>query len=276
MAAEIVRVALRFGGVSTLRRLGKLLELEGVAEPLLGKLREDSRRRPLKYLGCRLRRSGGRWIGDGGSLSTMSPEPRYHEDGDLFRAALSFTQAETGFSARLVEKDYYCSLLLEDLVAITSPPWAFKGGTCLSKVRGDFYRMSEDMDFAFSVPLDASRSHRSKMIVPMKDHLAKLATRLACFHVVEALRGYNNSTQYIGGLSYNSVLTGKDESIKVEFSIREPILEPVEHLPGARALGRSFPRGGGARARGSSRLVTPRDLRRKASGGPDSTGTRHP
>ena len=110
----------------------------------------------------------------------------------------------------------------------------FKGGTCLSKVHSDFYRMSEDLDFAFSVPLDASRSQRSKMIVPMKEHLAKLARRLACFNVVEALRGYNNSTQYIGSLSYKSVVTGQDESIKVEFSIREPILEPVEPLTSPR------------------------------------------
>jgi hypothetical protein len=58
----------------------------------------------------------------------------YHEDGDLFREALSYTQSETGFSARLVEKDYYCSLLLEDMAAVTRPPWVFKGGTCLSKV----------------------------------------------------------------------------------------------------------------------------------------------
>ena len=166
----------------------------------------------------------------------MSREPRnYHEDADLFREALSYTHSETGFSERLVEKDYYCSLLLEDLLAITTPEWVFKGGTCLSKVHSDFYRMSEDLDFAFSVPLDASRSQRSKMIVPMKEHLAKLARRLACFNVVEALRGYNNSTQYIGGLSYKSVVTGQDESIKVEFSIREPILEPVKPLP-ARTL----------------------------------------
>ena len=83
----------------------------------------------------------------------MSRESRnYHEDIDLFRAALSYTQSETGFSARLVEKDYYSSLVLEDLVAITSPQWAFKGGTCLSKVHSDFYRMSEDLDFALFGP----------------------------------------------------------------------------------------------------------------------------
>jgi predicted nucleotidyltransferase component of viral defense system len=166
----------------------------------------------------------------------MSRELRpYHEDGTLFREALNFTQSETGFSARLVEKDYYCSLLLEDLLAITAPEWVFKGGTCLSKVHSDFYRMSEDLDFAFSVALDASRSHRSAMIVATKEHLAKLARRLSCFHVVESLRGYNNSTQYIGGLCYQSLVTGQNESIKVEFSIREPVLEPVEHLP-ARTL----------------------------------------
>jgi predicted transcriptional regulator of viral defense system len=38
VAAEIVRVALRYGNLSTLRRLGKLLEREGVADSLLRKL----------------------------------------------------------------------------------------------------------------------------------------------------------------------------------------------------------------------------------------------
>ena len=38
VATEIVRVALRYGNVSTLRRLGKLLEFEGVTGSLLRKL----------------------------------------------------------------------------------------------------------------------------------------------------------------------------------------------------------------------------------------------
>jgi predicted transcriptional regulator of viral defense system len=37
-AKEIVRIALRYGNVSTLRRLGKLLETQGTAEPLLRRL----------------------------------------------------------------------------------------------------------------------------------------------------------------------------------------------------------------------------------------------
>jgi predicted nucleotidyltransferase component of viral defense system len=159
----------------------------------------------------------------------------YHGDAELFREALSFTQSETGFSTRLVEKDYYCSVLLDDLLAMTNPQWVFKGGTCLSKVHSGFYRMSEGLDFAFSVPVDVARSQRSKMIVPLKEHLAKQARRLACFRVVEPLRGFNNSTQYVGTLCYSSRVTGQDELIKLEFSIREPIMEPVERLP-ARAL----------------------------------------
>ena len=152
--------------------------------------------------------------------------PSYHEDRELFGAALSFTQSESGFTARLIEKDYYCSLLLEDLLAAASPQWAFRGGTSLSKVHSDFYRMSEDLDFAFCIAADATRSRRSAMAAPMKEHLAKLPRRLACFTLVNMLRGYNNSTQYIGQLSYRSSVTGQDERIKLEFSIREPILEP--------------------------------------------------
>jgi hypothetical protein len=68
------------------------------------------------------------------------------------------------------------------------------------------------------------------MLVPMKEHFAKMARRLVCFKVAEPLRGFNNSTQYIGSLCYRSLATGRDELIKVEFSIREPILELVEHL----------------------------------------------
>ncbi|MBM4093343.1 MAG: hypothetical protein FJ276_28620 [Planctomycetes bacterium] len=37
-AREIVRIALRYGNVSTLRRIGRLLETQGTAEPLLRKL----------------------------------------------------------------------------------------------------------------------------------------------------------------------------------------------------------------------------------------------
>lgn len=35
-----------------------------------------------------------------------------HEDVSLFHEAVRFTQARTGFAARLIEKDYFCTVLL--------------------------------------------------------------------------------------------------------------------------------------------------------------------
>jgi len=166
---------------------------------------------------------------------TSHDKPAYHEDAQMFRDALGFTESETGFSARLVEKDYYCSLLIEDLLGARVEGLAFKGGTSLSKVHADFYRLREDLDFNISTPLDAARSQRSKRVAALKGHLAAIGKRVPCFQVVDPLRGYNNSTQYGGRVSYRSLVTGQDDFIKLEISVREPVIEPTERLP-ARTL----------------------------------------
>ena len=70
------------------------------------------------------------------------------------------TEAESDFSSRLIEKDYYCSLLLQDLWALFEQGLVFKGGTCLSKVHAEFFRLSEDLDFSISVRPDATKSQR--------------------------------------------------------------------------------------------------------------------
>jgi predicted nucleotidyltransferase component of viral defense system len=159
----------------------------------------------------------------------------YHDDTELFRAALMFTQAETGFNSRLIEKDYYCSLLLHDLLVTKTANLAFKGGTSLSKVHADFYRLSEDLDFAISTPVNAQRRDRSRRVAPFKAHLTNIANRMPCFQVADSLRGYNDSTQYGGQVSYPSLISGRHEQVKIEISVREPILEAIEPLP-ARTL----------------------------------------
>jgi len=40
------------------------------------------------------------------------PTIRFHEDVTLFREAVNFTAAQTAFAAGLIEKDYFCTLLL--------------------------------------------------------------------------------------------------------------------------------------------------------------------
>jgi len=149
----------------------------------------------------------------------------WHEDPEFFEAAVSFTAKETTFSPRLVEKDYFCTVLL-DYLATVGNTVVFKGGTCLAKIHADFYRLSEDLDFVVSMPVDSSRSERSKMATGLKDIV--MPDRLPGFRVVEPLRGANNSTQYNAVIGYHSRIVGKEETIKVEVGLREPLLLPPE------------------------------------------------
>src|SRR5262249_22590865 len=154
---------------------------------------------------------------------------QYHENIELFREATNLTESNTGFSARLIEKDYYCSLALYGLAEAFQQGLVFKGGTCLNKVHSDFYRLSEDLDFVISMETDAPRSARNMKISPLQDLLRNLLRRFPCFRTEEPpLSGANTSKQYIGRLAYWSVVTGQAEFLKLEVGLREPNLEPVE------------------------------------------------
>ena len=59
------------------------------------------------------------------------PAIRAHEDTALFRDAVQFTAAESGFVPRLIEKDYFCTVLLDYLSMAAGAELVFKGGTCL-------------------------------------------------------------------------------------------------------------------------------------------------
>lgn len=152
-----------------------------------------------------------------------------HEDKTGFREALMFTERQTSFGAKLVEKDYYCSLVLYDLMVQKQDALIFKGGTCLCKVHGDFYRMSEDLDFLIATDTHVTRSGRRELIEPVKPYFSELPERLPCFQIIKELKGHNSSRQYTGSLSYQSVITGEDEYIKIEINLREPVLKPVEN-----------------------------------------------
>lgn len=155
----------------------------------------------------------------------------YHERPEAFRQAIDFTEASMRFNARLVEKDYYCSLILRQLDEAFRHGLVFKGGTSLSKVHTDFYRLSEDLDFVISMETDALRSVRRKRIAALKELIDGLPERLAGVQLTEPLGGHQQSRQYIGRLSYASVVTGQAEFITVEISLREPVLDAVERQP---------------------------------------------
>ena len=153
-----------------------------------------------------------------------------HEQAEMFRDALALTRQRTGFAERLIEKDYFCTVLLEYL-ASASEQLVFKGGTCLAKVHADFYRLSEDLDFVIPVPADAPRSQRSKKALPLKEALAALPERRPFFRLIEPLTGANNSTQYNAAIGYTSPFSGREDAIKVEIGLREPLLLAVSNSP---------------------------------------------
>jgi predicted nucleotidyltransferase component of viral defense system len=150
------------------------------------------------------------------------------ENVALMRQAIEYTAGETGFAPRLIEKDYFCSVALEYLAAECAG-LTFKGGTCLSKIHGGFYRLSEDLDFTISTAVDSARGDRSRSTEPLRRALDGLAQRVPGFTVAQALRGFNNSTQYNAVLAYESMLDGHTEPVSVEVGVREPNMTEAVH-----------------------------------------------
>ncbi len=153
-----------------------------------------------------------------------------HKDAEIFRDALALTRERTGFAERLIEKDYFCTALLEYLAA-TANKLVFKGGTCLAKVHANFYRLSEDLDFVIPMPTDAPRAKRSKQAAAVKEAVAALPKQIPFFRLVEPLTGANNSTQYNAVIGYASLVGRQEETIKIEVALREPLLlDPLNDL----------------------------------------------
>ena len=153
-----------------------------------------------------------------------------HKDAEIFRDALALTRERTGFAERLIEKDYFCTALLEYLAA-TANKLVFKGGTCLAKVHANFYRLSEDLDFVIPMPTDAPRAKRSKQAAAVKEAVAALPKQIPFFRLVEPLAGANNSTQYNAVIGYASLVGRQEETIKIEVELREPLLlDPLNDL----------------------------------------------
>ena len=73
---------------------------------------------------------------------------KLHSDKDSFEAILLEVEQISGVRADILEKDYYVTLLLEELAGYQSELKAyFKGGTALYKALGSIRRFSEDSLF---------------------------------------------------------------------------------------------------------------------------------
>lgn len=135
------------------------------------------------------------------------------------------------FRLEMIEKDYYLTLILNSVGSHLSQKLVFKGGTLLNKIHLNYHRLSEDLDFTYlsSADLDA-RSKRSRAIVPIREKMSGFLESLGLKSSKAEGEGFNNSTQYVFNISYPSFITGKDEGVKLEVSLRQtPIDKPVHN-----------------------------------------------
>lgn len=147
-----------------------------------------------------------------------------HNDKGEFLKILERTSAQTGFPLRLLEKDYYITVVLSKINEL-SKDLVFKGGTCLSKIYYSYYRLSEDLDFTLKLPVTSTRAIRSNAMKPIKESLKSFLENFGMSVDGLGKAGHRESTQYIFYLDYDSVVLNKKESIKLEIGLRfNPLL----------------------------------------------------
>ena len=150
---------------------------------------------------------------------------KYHYNQKLFVEAIKSTANDSGFSATLIEKDYYCSLILQEIFRSTHCKLIFKGGTLLSKVHAGFYRLSEDLDFSMSIKANASRKERRSLAKSAKGFIKNTIDKLK-FGSLKSFDGIDENRLYISEVEYDSLITTIKERIKLEFGVQEKVLEP--------------------------------------------------
>lgn len=150
-----------------------------------------------------------------------------HTNRDEFLKILERASAQTGFPLRLLEKDYYTTVVLSGINELSND-LVFKGGTCFSKIYYSYYRLSEDLDFTLKLSTDnATRSVRRNAIKPIKEIIRPFLKRFNMSIQNLDKAGHRESTQYIYYLDYDSAVLNKKESIKLEIGLRFNPLRPV-------------------------------------------------
>ena len=153
----------------------------------------------------------------------------HRENKILFIEAIRNTAKNLGFSEILIEKDYYCSLILKEIFQTEGCNLVFKGGTLLNKVHAGFYRLSEDLDFSIDADSKFSRSKRRELAHIAKECVEKSVKQLS-LNIVQPVKGHNENRAYNATVEYDSIVSEYRPTIKIEFTIQESIFEEVENL----------------------------------------------
>lgn len=89
-----------------------------------------------------------------------------YDDKELFDQAILQASEKLNINPAIIEKDYYVTLLLRNLVT-HEPNIVFKGGTSLSKCYKLIKRFSEDIDLNYD-------NHGKKLTERMRKNLSKI------------------------------------------------------------------------------------------------------
>lgn len=131
------------------------------------------------------------------------------------------------FRPAIVEKDYYLTIILNNIETLLTDKVVFKGGTLLNKAHLNYHRLSEDLDFTYYAEF-TTRSERSRAITPIREKMPSFLKALNLTSDNPQGEGFDNSKQYLFKVKYPSVLMAKDPMIKIEISLRQsPIEKPV-------------------------------------------------
>ena len=113
-----------------------------------------------------------------------------HEDRERFRYLVADTARITGMPASVIEKDYYVTMLLREIVA-RNQEVLFKGGTSLSKCYKVIRRFSEDIDLNLIGENRPTEGQRRRLKQSIIDSLDTLGLKLANPDHIKSKREFN-------------------------------------------------------------------------------------
>jgi len=149
-------------------------------------------------------------------------------DREKLKDILPAIAGKLKFRPAIVEKDYYLTVILNQIETRLSERIVFKGGTLLNKIHLNYHRLSEDLDFTWHGEV-GTRSERSRAIAPIREKMPEFLKAIGLTSDKPEGEGFNNSTQYLFKLKYPSVFMEKEESVKLEISLRQPPLDKPVH-----------------------------------------------
>ena len=138
-----------------------------------------------------------------------------HNERELFEQVILRTAEGTGINAAIIEKDYYVTLFLKEIVKVC-PNIIFKGGTSLSKCFKLIDRFSEDIDLNIYTEDKVTEGQRKQLKGDILNVIDSLGFILMNPEDVRSRRSYN---RYI--IDYPSVFGTQylKEHLVVETSV---------------------------------------------------------